>query len=107
MEGMQSDGIIGLGRSSNTRSIVRQMDSQNVIDKAEFTVYIGKSGFDKSYIEFGSRSVDRKVVWINCYETAHWSVPLDNTVMKVGDDIIQLSARYGVLDTGTSLIVMN
>ena len=88
MEGMQCDGIIGLGRSSNARSIVRQMDSQDVIDKAEFTVYIGKSGFDQSYIEFGSRPEDSEVVWIDCYETGHWSVPLDNTVMRVGDDII-------------------
>ena len=110
MEGSQADGIAGLAPtpSQGADLFVDMLVDTNVIDTREFTVFIGQSGTDESFIEFGRNQDDQvNVTFVDLtpfegQPQTYWSVILDS--LTYGDTVLTLDTYNTVWDTGTSLI---
>ena len=103
-QGTQADGILGLSPEpkSGSESLVIKMAEENVIDSAQFTVYIGSSE-ETSYVEFGQHKGDLKnVTWISLTDTSYWMVYLNEFSYK--NQRIPLQTTKAILDTGSSII---
>ena len=110
-EGMMSDGIVGLSLASDDEAklLVDVLYQSGAINKREFLVYIGKEGFDDSYIEFGEFEGDKTngtVLEVQPFDNKgsyfFWNVTLDSLHYK--DAKQELSTYNTIWDTGTSLI---
>jgi len=113
-DGAESDGIIGLAPTSNDGAelLVDVLANSGVIDKKEFTVYIGKSGVDDSYIEFGSNTDDKTNITylaLSPLSTGqpqfYWSTKLSS--FKYGTSEFSFTTANTVWDTGTSILGMS
>ena len=110
-EGLMSDGVVGLSLASDheAKLLVDVLYESGAINKREFLVYIGKEGFDDSYIEFGEFEGDKTkgtVIEVQPRDNSgnyfFWNVTLDSLHYKNAK--LELSTYNTVWDTGTSLI---
>jgi hypothetical protein len=111
LEGTLADGIAGLTPVSTDGAdlMVTQLSKSNIIDAEEFTVFIGKEGVDKSYIEFGRNADDQEnVTYVDLKpisgtsQLIYWSVDFDS--FQIGNRTIPLDIKSTIWDTGTSIM---
>ena len=111
LEDMECDGAIGLSLATPDQGklLVDVLYETGAINKREFMVYIGKEGFDDSYIEFGEyqgNKTNGTVLEVkpdgNSGTYYHWNVTLD--ILHYKNTIQELSTYNTVWDTGTSTI---
>jgi cathepsin D len=111
LNGTLADGIAGLTPVSTDGAdlMVTQLSKSKIIDAEEFTVFIGKEGVDKSYIEFGRNADDQEnVTYIDLKpisgtsQLIYWSVDFDS--FQLGNRSVPLAIKSTIWDTGTSLI---
>ena len=107
-EGLMSDGVVGLSLASDDEAklLVDVLYQSGAINKREFLVYIGKEGFDDSYIEFGEFEGDKTkgtVIEVQPRDNSgnyfFWNVTLDSLHYKNAK--FELSTYNTVWDTGT------
>ncbi|CAI2362252.1 unnamed protein product [Moneuplotes crassus] len=112
-DGMQSSGIVGLTPvvTDDEDLLVDKLFEQNVIDRREFTTYIGHES-ERSYIDFGENKEDQSgVTWIDLefLETTdrqiYWSTDFDS--VTINGEGVDLKYHSSIWDTGTSLIGFN
>ena len=102
------DGNIGMsaGASGAATLFISSLKKEQVIDKQEFTMYLGLDGVDESYIEFGSYQGDRtngtaiKVVndpkeaenhaWCGAYDGIYYN----DTKIDLFSDVTRLETHY-------------
>ncbi|CAI2370273.1 unnamed protein product [Moneuplotes crassus] len=110
MEGTKADGIIGLTPVSTggEELFVDRLHEDGVINKREFTTYIGKQD-EQSYIDFGANEADTSdVTYIplsklpGTRELIYWSADFDSFTVAGHD--LDLTYTSTIWDTGTSLI---
>lgn len=110
-DGDLADGIIGLTPVTDDGAdlLVSKLAEAGVIDAEEFTVYIGKDGYDGSWIEFGTNHDDQsEVTWVDLKklpgtkDLIYWSTDFDQFTVR--DDKVDLTYTSTIWDTGTSLI---
>lgn len=113
LEGMSNtdwDGIVGLLPTSDSGAdlLVNVMKQQGVIQTAAFTVnYVDSKygstitfgGFDKEYVS----TIDQ-FTFTELYDHSYWSVGLRR--IKYGDVEIGGEAERGIIDTGSSLLLL-
>jgi len=110
MEGTKADGIIGLTpEKGDAELFITNLAEAGVIDGEEFTVYIGKDGYDGFYIDFGINDEDQSnVTWVDLKklpgtsEIIYWSADFDQ--FTIGENKLALTYTSTIWDTGTSLI---
>ena len=107
---VQWDGILGLSPTprSGSDSFVLKMKQQGIIDTAAFGVYYGDDKYG-SEITFGGVDTDRvpsidNLTFTDLKDLNYWSVNI--TTIKYGDTVLNKDTRYGVIDTGTSIIII-
>lgn len=104
LTGTQADGILGM--SPQTRSgaelLVKRLAQENVIDAAQFTVFLGTSG-ESSYVDFGSyKGSLENVTWVPLTDTNYWTVRVSSIMYK--NKPLSVPSTKAVLDTGTSIL---
>mmetsp|Transcript_37497 Transcript_37497/g.37048 ORF Transcript_37497/g.37048 Transcript_37497/m.37048 type:complete len:303 (+) Transcript_37497:124-1032(+) len=111
ISGQKADGIAGLTPTTTLGGdlMVEKLAGEGIINANEFTVFIGKAGFDKSWIEFGKNIDDQTdVKFLNLEpltpqdDLTYWSTPY--TSLQAGDETLNLATKMTIWDTGTSLI---
>lgn len=106
LAGTQADGILGLSPEpvSGAESLVKKLVSQDVIDAAEFTVFLGVTG-QASYIDFGKyKGNTENVTWVSLTDTNYWRVYMKS--MEYKNKPISILSSKAVLDTGSSVLGM-
>lgn len=110
-EGDRADGIIGLTPVTDDGAdlLISKLAEAGIIDGEEFTVYIGKDGYDGSYIDFGINDEDQsEITWVDLKklpqtsELIYWSTDFDK--LSIGGTNLDLQFSSTIWDTGTSLI---
>lgn len=83
--------------------------SVGIIDAKEFTIFLGETSTDNSYIEFGANQDDqRNVTFIDLVPLTptssqqYWSININE--FKYGNETFDLTTSNTVWDTGSSLI---
>ena len=112
-DGSVSDGIAGMAPtgSQGAQLLTDVLLGAGVMDKNEFTVYIGKSGVDSSYIHFGSidnydNITDLPLTPLKDGDPlTYWSTKLNQ--FYYGDQAFSLLTSNTIWDTGTSILGMN
>mmetsp|Transcript_20271 Transcript_20271/g.22646 ORF Transcript_20271/g.22646 Transcript_20271/m.22646 type:complete len:381 (+) Transcript_20271:143-1285(+) len=113
-EGTKADGILGMTPTTDDGAdlFVTKLSEAGVISGQEFTVFIGKEGKDKSWIEFGKNIDDQEnVTYVDLSPLpgaaglTYWSADFDKLETQGGT--VQLSSQSTIWDTGTSLIGLN
>lgn len=110
LQNTEWDGIVGLlpTATGGSQLLVEQMKAQGYIKNAAFSVHyidskygseITFGGFDDSLVE----SIDN-FTFTKLYDNNYWSVRLRG--IKYGDIEIGGHAERGILDTGTSLLML-
>ena len=113
LSGSKSDGIAGLAPTGyeGAQLLTDVLFNNGVINKNEFTVYIGKSGVDGSYINFGSidsyeNTTDLPLIPLKTGDPLYyWSTKLYK--FYYGENEFSLLTYNTVWDTGTSILGMN
>lgn len=97
------DGIIGLlpTNISGSDLLVTSLKNQGVIDHAVFCVRYLKDG---SEITFGGSDENVTFTYTSLYDHNYWSVGLRR--IRYGDVVIGGEAKRGVIDTGSSLLLL-
>ena len=107
---VQWDGILGLSPTPRlgSDSFVLKMKQQGIIDTAAFGVYYGDDKYG-SEITFGGVDTDRvpsidDLTFTNLKDLDYWSVNIRS--VKYGNIELNKEVRYGLIDTGTSIIIL-
>ncbi|KAG9204487.1 hypothetical protein G6514_000946 [Epicoccum nigrum] len=108
------DGILGIGRGDDVSGAAQLMDvlkSDSLIDSKLYGIHLSraKDGLSDGELNLGKPNKARyagDLNWLDCIpnETGFWEIPVaDATVngKKVG-----LSGKTGIMDTGTSYVLM-
>ena len=86
-------------------NFVTQMYDQGLIKHKSFGFFIGDTS-DQSYLELGvmedKTQTNATVVWVPLISTNYWAVNLG--YCSYANTLLDLSTKYAVLDTGTSLL---
>ena len=114
LDGTKADVIAGLTPTSDDGAdlMVTKLSDAGIINGEEFTVFIGRKGDDKSWIEFGMNEDPKdNVTYLplsNIPGTNHliyWSTEFSS--LTVGNIKADLSTGMTIWDTGTSLMGLN
>ena len=107
---VQWDGILGLSPTPmyGSDSFVRKMKQQGIIDTAGFGVYYGDDKYG-SEITFGGIDTTRvpsidELTFTEIRDFEYWSVNIKT--VKYGDTVLNKGVRYGIIDTGVSIITL-
>ena len=107
---VQWDGILGLSPTPRlgSDSFVLKMKQQGIIDTAAFGVYYGDDKYG-SEITFGGIDTDRvpsidKLTFTDLKDLDYWSVNI--RTIKYGDTVLNKEVRYGLINTGTPMIIL-
>jgi hypothetical protein len=111
------DGILGIGRGVDTEEGVdapQVMDSlkdESLIGSKLYGIHLSRSkdGLNDGELNLGEANKDRysgDLNWIDCVpnDTGFWEIPIDDAT--VNGKTLGLSGKKGIMDTGTSYILM-
>lgn len=110
------DGILGIGRGENVKGAVdapQVMDAlkdDNLIGSKLYGIHLSRSsGLSDGELNLGEVNKDRfsgDLNWIDCVpnDTGLWEIPLSDA--SVNGKPLGLSNKKGIMDTGTSYILM-
>ena len=111
------DGILGIGRGVDTKDGVNApqvMDSlkdEGLIGSKLYGIHLSRSedGLNDGELNLGEVNKDRfsgDLNWIDCVpnDTGFWEIAIDDATVNGKD--IGLSGKKGIMDTGTSYILM-
>ena len=101
------DGLVGLSVEAKGRAglLVDELFDEGHIDERIFSVYY-TTETNNNHIYFGGHSEEHKTEefeYIDLVSTAsHWTLPASKAAY--GDITIAYTLKYGILDSGTSLM---
>lgn len=119
-DGMNADGILGLGFSKLSDGYPTYMDTlkaEGALDNAIFSIFLNDDKFKnvdtkpESAIILGGYSLseyakpglnESSIAWLEVLDTGYWSVSLDQ--LNYGANLVNDTQISAILDTGTSLI---
>lgn len=110
LEGLQSDGILGLAPSSqNTTAelFIDRLVRHGLITERVFAFSLGGTD-ESSKVTFGgydlANTKDEFLRWNDLLDTNYWTIAID--AAKLGNYTFNLDTNKAIVDTGTSYILM-
>ena len=108
------DGILGIGRGDVVRGAAQVMDvlkDDKLIGAKIYGIHLSRAqdGLEDGELNLGEINKDRfsgDLNWIDCIpnDTGFWEIPIDDAT--VNGKTVSLSGKKGIMDTGTSYILM-
>lgn len=108
------DGILGIGRGdvvAGTAQIMDVLKSDNLISSKLYGIHLsrGRDGLNDGELNLGSTNTARysgDLNWLDCIpnDTGFWEIPVSDA--SVNGATIGLRGKAGIMDTGTSYILI-
>lgn len=108
------DGILGIGRGDlveGTAQIMDVLKNDNVIDTKLYGIHLSRARDNLADGELNLGSVNTArfsgdLNWVDCTpnDTGFWEIPVDDAT--VNGKAVGLSGKQGIMDTGTSYILV-
>ena len=108
------DGILGIGRGDDVSGAAQLMDvlkSDNLIDSKQYGIHLSraKDGLNDGELNLGAPNKARfagDLNWLDCIpnDTGFWEIPVADAT--VNGKSVGLAGKTGIMDTGTSYVLM-